>query len=88
MMGNRSSGLRPCPFCGSPIAKDVWKKAKHGEFVFIQCQGCKAQTRTISVGEAEGGWHGEEIAVFKAYDLWNMRINDYLRMEAGDTGGR
>lgn len=66
--------LKPCPFCGK--AADVYYRCgKHGEFAYVKCESCDAQTRAKSVkGNPDADpefW--DQIAIRELENLWNMR---------------
>lgn len=56
--------LRPCPFCGSPLAKHGADDGNR----FIYCGGCRAEGPNIPHGRLE-----DDEARDEAARLWNRR---------------
>ena len=58
------SELKPCPFCGSPIANNGCFKSDIGAAYWVRCPLCKAEGPTAIYGTDQAG------------ELWNTRASD------------
>ena len=56
--------LKPCPFCGSPIANNGCFKSDTGVAYWVRCPLCKAEGPTAIHGTCQAG------------ELWNTRASD------------
>ena len=67
--------LMPCPFCGGE-ATIYHSDSKYGDFYYVQCIFCKAQSKGVSGHGAEFGSENEfnTPEAHDAENRWNKRI--------------
>lgn len=80
------SELKPCPFCGSRnvlkgIAYPIYMSKKFkGRYAFAGCKDCGASTILFYANNHTGSplmnKAHEEIALEKAGEAWNRRVDD------------
>lgn len=69
-----ANDLKECPFCGG--MGEFWAgHGKYGEFVYVKCATCDAQTRIKTAkgnDNDDGFW--EQAAVSAVASMWNRRV--------------
>lgn len=75
-----TSGISPCPFCGSTKLKVESKH--HGQHYYegthsatVRCNKCHARGPTASCKVEKGKYHADTVTEQKAIELWNARVN-------------
>ncbi|MCR4606426.1 MAG: Lar family restriction alleviation protein [Oscillospiraceae bacterium] len=59
--------IRNCPHCGASCSLVLKQNLKGTMYTFVQCDGCRAQSRTIRIVDST------EEAQAMAITLWNRR---------------